>query len=303
MIKYNLIIYHDNCHDGFGAATVAYKYLLENYGKVYADSVNFHGASYGSQIPEIEGKDILILDFSYESDKMIFIQENCRSLFVIDHHKSAKERLKYLDSKNYLLSMNNAGVVLAWKYFNLGKPIPTFISYIQDRDMWWNKMKNYKKIFLAITTLEKNFNVWLKQINNFKEEKLLEIGNILLDKENKDIEILLKSVYVKKFDFNGNVYNVGYLNSKLYRSDLGHKVMLNIKNLDFAAIYYYEGGIDKTVFSLRSLSFDVSKIAENFGGGGHNCASGLSINGYHNILPNVILQNLENRNILDSIYF
>ena len=63
MNKYNLVIYHDNCNDGFGSATVAYKHLFDTYGKVYADSVKFHGAYYGSELPNIEGKDILILDF------------------------------------------------------------------------------------------------------------------------------------------------------------------------------------------------------------------------------------------------
>ena len=111
MNKYNLVIYHDNCNDGFGSAAV-YKHLFDTYGKVYADSVKFHGAYYGSELPNIEGKDILIPDFSYDADQMKYIQENSKSLFVIDHHKSANERLKYLDGQNYLLSMNNAGVVL-----------------------------------------------------------------------------------------------------------------------------------------------------------------------------------------------
>ena len=303
MNKYNLIIYHDNCNDGFGSATVAYKHLLDKYGKVYADSVKFHGAYYGSELPDVDGKDILILDFSYDADHMKYIQENSKSLFVIDHHKSANERFKYLDSKNYLLSMNNAGVVLTWKYFNLGKPIPKFLRYIEDRDMWWNKMKNFKEIFLAITTLEKRLDLWLNQINEFKENKLLEIGNILLKKENDDLETLSKSIYIRKFNFRDKIYNVGYVNSKLYRSDLGNKIMLLVKNLDFAGIYYYEGKNNKTIFSLRSLGFDVSKIAEHFGGGGHNCAAGVSIAGFCNVLPDIRIQNFENSNLTDLIYF
>ena len=150
--------------------------------------------------------------------------------------------------------------------------------------------------------MEKKFELWLNQINNFKE-KIFRNRKCLLKRENDDLEILLKSTYIRKFNFKGKIYNVGYLNSKLYRSDLGHKIMLLVKNLDFAAIYYYEGKNNKTIFSLRSLDFDVSKIAENFGGGGHNCASGLSITGFYNVLPDVKIQNFENDNLLDSIYF
>ena len=290
MNKYEVIVYHADCHDGFGAATVAYKHLIEKYGIDYANTVDFHAAHYGSKLPNIKGKHVLILDFSYDNDVMKYIQENSKSLFVIDHHKSANERFKNLNKKNYLLSMDNAAAVLTWKYFNMDKPVPKFLKYIEDRDMWWNKMENFKEIFLALTVFEKKLSLWLEQVNNFNEQYFLEIGKILLIKENDDIKTMLKSVYIKKFYINDAIFNVGYVNSKLYRSDLGNLIMLKYNFLDFAAIYYYEGKYNKTIFSLRSLGCDVSKVASHFGGGGHNEAAGLSIKGKYIELPNVILK-------------
>ena len=75
MNKYEVIVYHADCHDGFGAATVAYKHLIEKYGIDYANTVDFHAAHYGSKLPNIKGKHVLILDFSYDNDVMKYIQE------------------------------------------------------------------------------------------------------------------------------------------------------------------------------------------------------------------------------------
>ena len=41
-------------------------YIADKYGKDYASNVNFHAAHYGSKVPNIEGKDVLILDYSYD---------------------------------------------------------------------------------------------------------------------------------------------------------------------------------------------------------------------------------------------
>jgi phosphoesterase RecJ-like protein len=46
------------------------------------------------------------------------------------------------------------------------------------------------------------------------------------------------------------------------------------------AVFFRELGDGRFRVSLRSKgSIDVSEVAERFGGGGHNCASGLSLDG------------------------
>ena len=157
MHKYNIVIYHANCHDGFGSASIVYKKLKETYGEEYVNTVEFHAAKYGTVPPFIDGKDVIIVDFSYESEIMEYIQENSKSLFVIDHHKTSYERLKKINKNNYVLSMDNAGVGLTWKHFYENKDMPIFIKYLEDRDMWWNKLDYCKEVFLSISTLKKKF--------------------------------------------------------------------------------------------------------------------------------------------------
>ena len=51
----DLIIYHANCSDGFGAAYAAWKCL----GK----KATYHAAKHGSTPPDVAGKNVAILDF------------------------------------------------------------------------------------------------------------------------------------------------------------------------------------------------------------------------------------------------
>ena len=53
-----LIIYHDNCADGFGAAWTVRQALG-------GENVDFHAGHYGKPAPDVEGRDVIIVDFSY----------------------------------------------------------------------------------------------------------------------------------------------------------------------------------------------------------------------------------------------
>ena len=64
--------------------------------------------------------------------------------------------------------------------------------------------------------------------------------------------------------------------------------MQHFDDIDFSVIWNFNG--EKTRFSLRSREngTDVSKIAEMYNGGGHFCAAGCSLNGFHSNLPGII---------------
>ena len=289
---FDIIIYHANCNDGFAAATVVYKFLMEKFKTV--DSCEFIPAAYGSSVPKnIKNKRIIIVDFSYSEKEIKFMEKEATSVVIIDHHKSAIEKTKNMKKENLLLDMNNCGAVLAWKYFYGDKQIPLFLKYIEDRDMWWHKMEFSKEAFLGTTLLPKSFKLWndfLDHTNDIHMSKIIDQGKILKLKEDEDISNLLKSSYLKKLKINQNILTVAYVNSKLYRSELGHVLLEKYPKADFSASYFFNGYWNSTTFSLRSRtekSIDVSSIAELYGGGGHYCASGLNLKGINTQLPNI----------------
>jgi len=134
----NCVIYHADCTDGFGAAYSAWK-LLGNRAEYYA-------CKHGTKPPDIKGKNVVILDFSFDNKTTKRMIKSANELLVIDHHKSAMVELH--DITNTHFDMNKSGAMLAWDFFHPGKEAPKFIQYIQDRDLWKWELP-YSKEFSA----------------------------------------------------------------------------------------------------------------------------------------------------------
>ena len=134
----DLVLYHDNCNDGFGAAYAAWK-LLGNRAEYIA-------CSHGDPPPDVKGKKVVILDFSYSNQVTKKLIADAEDLWVIDHHKSAMVELHDISSTHF--DMTKSGAMLAWDFFHPGKESPKFIQYIQDRDLWKWELP-YSKEFSA----------------------------------------------------------------------------------------------------------------------------------------------------------
>ncbi|MCC4618491.1 hypothetical protein LL972_21335 [Xanthomonas campestris pv. asclepiadis] len=78
-----LVIYHSNCADGFTAAWAVHRAL----------DADFHPGVYSAPPPNVTGRDVILVDFSYPRAVMLQLQQVARSILVLDHHKSADEDL------------------------------------------------------------------------------------------------------------------------------------------------------------------------------------------------------------------
>ena len=136
--------------------------------------------------------------------------------------------------------MDNCGAILTWKYFYGDKPIPLFLKYIEDRDMWWNKMEFTKEAFLGTTLLPKSLKLWATLFDDESCMKsIIEQGKIIKLKEDDDIQNLLKSSYTAKLKIGNKTLMVGYVNSKLYRSDLGSNLLKKYEDIDLAVMFIF----------------------------------------------------------------
>jgi len=90
------VIYHANCTDGFGAAFSAWK-LLGNRAEYYP-------CTHGDKPPNVKGKNVVILDFSFDNKTTKKLIKDANNLLVIDHHKSAMVELH--DISNTIFDMN-----------------------------------------------------------------------------------------------------------------------------------------------------------------------------------------------------
>ena len=139
----DLVIYHANCPDGFGAAWAAWKLL--------GDRAQYLPASYGDPIPNVAGKNVAILDFSYSRYDIKKMIEKANSLIVLDHHKTAQENLAGIPEAQ--LDMSRSGAIVSWQFFHGSEDPPIFLRYIEDRDLWRFELEDSKAVSAALTSL------------------------------------------------------------------------------------------------------------------------------------------------------
>lgn len=274
-----LCIYHANCADGFAAAWVVRRQ--------FGADVEFHRGVYSEAPPDVRGRDVFLVDFSYKRDVLLQMLRDCASMTIIDHHKTAAAEIEALaemtqdepdtwDRLVVIFDIERSGAGLTWDYFNKGVPRPPLINHIEDRDLWRFKLPGTREIQACIFSYPYVFEDWdvlvARSDTGDGLQSMVEQGMAIERKHFKDIAELL-AVGQRRDVIAGHevpVCNLPYTLS----SDAGHAMG---KGEKFAACYMDTPA--GRVFSLRSApdGIDVSEIAKLFGGGGHKHAAGFTV--------------------------
>lgn len=281
-----LCIYHGNCADGFGAAWVVRRVLG-------AESVEFCPAQYGSAPPDVTGRDVLIVDFSYKRPALESMIAVARSVLVIDHHKTAAEDLAWMqpvtpwEVQRQLLSMNmelivpsavfdmdRSGAGLTWDYFKPGCERPRLINHIEDRDLWRFKLPGTRELHSVLMSMPYDFDAWDELSERFGQDppSVIAEGAAIDRAHLKNVHAMIE-MFAMRAVIAGHdvpVCNMPYHMA----SDAGNIMSEGEK---FAATYI--DGPKGRGYSLRSRAegLDVSEIAKLFGGGGHRNAAGFTV--------------------------
>lgn len=263
-----LCIYHGNCADGFGAAWVFKRYADREF--------DFHVGIYQDAPPDVTGRDVYLVDFSYKRSVVERMREDCNRLVLIDHHKTAIDDLAPLiESKaiEALVSLDNSGSMLAWRWFNgyHDDCLPALLRHIEDRDLWRFALARTREIQACVFSHPYDFDVW-DELMQADPQTLAAEGAAIERKHHKDIAELT-AVVTREFVIGGYTVPVANLPYTL-TSDAGH---LLAAGKPFAGCYWDTP--NGRVFSLRSQDdgIDVSEIAKQYGGGGHVHASGFRV--------------------------
>jgi uncharacterized protein len=291
--KPDVMIYHANCADGFGAAWAAWQ--------KWGDSVEFIPASYGQSPPDVLGKHVLIGDFSYKADGLASLK-GAASVVILDHHETARDDLaayqRFADKPerfkidvvasmaedlrrggylpiNAMFDMNRSGARLVWDFCFPDTEAPVLIQLIEDRDLWRFRLHHTK-----------TFGVWLR-CEPFDFARWDQIANDL-EKHDEHLRILAEGTAMQRFMDQkvaeiaalarwGNIggFDVPVCNCPpMFSSEVGHYLLQKYPEAPFAACYSDQG--KARGWSLRSADDrqSVSEVAKKFGGGGHRNAAG-----------------------------
>lgn len=258
-----LCIYHGNCADGFTSAWVVKRALGE--------VVDFHAGVYQDDPPDVEGRDVVMVDFSYKRPVLEGIRERAASVLILDHHKTAEADLKDLPGVVSVFDMGRSGARITWDYYFPNEQPPTLLLHVEDRDLWRFALRKTREIQASVFAYPYEFKVWDYLMNADLDQLAVE-GEAIERKHFKDIRELV-GVVTRRMTIGGHNVPVANLPYTL-TSDAGH---LLAKGEAFAGCYWDTPA--GRVFSLRSTDdgLDVAEIAKQYGGGGHRNASGFRL--------------------------
>ncbi len=269
-----LIIYHGRgCPDGFAAALAAWLF--------YQGEAEFLALDHGDiksvdDLPPLAGRAVYILDFSFAPAIMHAIEERAAKLVMLDHHKSAADKLSGFSCRCGVVhfDMKKSGARLAWEFFQRERALPDLVRFIEDRDIWvWQYPES--AAFLAALDMEAtSFERW-KAITNFDPvqlQKYLERGAAMDEKFHKLAADIAEGAQVLSFNgVSGLMVNA----PSPFHSAVGETLCK--RSGTFALLW----SVDKSgaiKVGLRSEpGFDCIPLAESMHGGGHAQACGFKM--------------------------
>lgn len=218
----DICIYHGNCADGFTAAWAVWKR--------FGDDVEYVPGVYGEAPPDVTGKNVVIVDFSYKRPVLEEMVKTARSILVLDHHKTAEADLtekgnpqlcmpmgdfsgdiswqRYLDNlaqdemENVgclvysLFDMERSGAGITWDFFHPTRIRPELVRYVEDRDLWRFNLHNSREINAFIFAHEYTFQNWdtLNNIMTNNVDAAASGGQAIEKKHHKDIAELVSTM-------------------------------------------------------------------------------------------------------------
>jgi hypothetical protein len=302
----HVIVYHDKCHDGITALWCARQRYPES--EAYPGQYNVP-----PDLERLRGKDVIIVDFSWKRGPMLDVSKVAKSILVLDHHKSAEAELapgdKFFalrpaaeigtlarfeanlvqdDCENAnvdgaviytVFDMERSGAGLAWDVL-VGGPRPPLVDMVEDRDLWRFAIPASRAVHAALASYPLDEATrWLLMRIGWTEEGrkgLVTEGQAILRYHDERVREAVTYARPMRFDEFDVVVPSVCLPHLAFYSDIGATLA---KNAPFAVCWYGHPTEPDAYLSLRSREggFDVSKVAERFGGGGHAAAAGFPL--------------------------
>lgn len=260
--------YYHNDADGKCAGAILKKAVNTTFLK---GPVNFIKMQYKDEVKveDIEeGEDIYILDFSFKPEVMNEVLKVTKNIVWIDHHKTAFEyEDKYTEDLIGIRSVEKSACELTWAYLFNDDP-PYGVTLIGDFDTWKFKLAKTMEFKYGLESWDHSpeSDVWDHVLDDdWDYEGMQDSGEVIIrfrDNICKDFKLF---GYETRFEgwlaFAQNLYMFG---------SLAFNELIDQYNVLISFVF---DGQNYTV-GLYSKKIDVSKIANQYGGGGHPGASG-----------------------------
>lgn len=271
-----LCIYHIADHDGKGSAAIVKS--------VYPET-ELMGLNHDMEIPydEINKHDkIIVCDFSLPLDFMFQLSQT-RDFTWIDHHVSVIDKYEKIIAEGKhkpikgIRRVGTAALMLTWEYFYPDRPLPLGIKLLGLNDVFDLRDKRVRPFEYAMQALGVNRptdKIWSELINDTLDvSEMVEKGKaILLYIRNRNYRLVRSEAFESEYQgLKCICANIPQGYSEFYDS------LDNVKDYDMMVNFFMnKKNCWNLSFYTAKDNVDVSKVAAQFGGGGHAKAAGAS---------------------------
>ena len=290
----NYIFYHEvkpgvACPDGLASAWVAKRAMPDAYcfGRTYDDAREWphHDGNHPGLPDDIfEGDTIYLVDYSISAKELQGFIEGVE-VVVIDHHKTAWDNLKDAqwelgEDVKITFDMNECGASLCWKHFFPDEPMPVFLEYVKDRDLWNHALESTAEVHAAYAKLGRTFELYEKLAPMSRQEFLdfmVPIGKPAVEERKAKTKEIASRYTLGTVAGHEQIPFVALAedgSEDWLTSDVCQSLYLSLPDAPFVACLVSSSNS----WSLRSNkdagNYDVGAVAKANGGGGHRNAAG-----------------------------
>lgn len=270
-----ICFYHAGCPDGFGAVW-SVRGVWGEHGRFVARG---HGDR--ARMDECEGALVAFVDIAPAKDELRELANVAGQVVILDHHVTARDRLasdaslvNELEAEGHLLhfDLGHSGAVLAWHHFRPDEEVPELLRYVEDQDLWNWALPDSDAVNAAIASYPREFEVW-DRLANESIHALAEQGKPILRANRMEVQRRLEHARPVAL----GTRRIEAVNASTNRSQIGHQLAQRAQYGEpWGLVYRVEGtAVYVTLYSIGDL--DVSQVALEYGGGGHENASGFHV--------------------------
>lgn len=262
----DVVFYHADCPDGFGAAWALQKFFPEAAGTRYLP------LAYGAAVPpEFDGKRLLFVDVSLPRPAFTSLSARAE-VFLLDHHASSAQELGDLPNTYFDLSRSGAG--LAWDVASAGAARPLLVDLLEDRDLHAMRLVD-TELLRALDSLPMTFDQWDGFSHSLEQDRpRIEAEATAIARYEVRLAERVAQHAVPVVQQGANGWAV---NAPAPLADAVSKILLSRPGADFSLTWFFDGALRRPSCSWRTcpgapvLAVD---LARAHGGGGHPHAAG-----------------------------
>ena len=275
------VLYHSQCADGFAAACVARRY--------YGLDAIYVPVRYDQPPPVIPPEhSVLMVDFCYPLAVMRELCDGHTWLTVLDHHESSVETCKVMTAHQSCTvrhDIRECGATLAWFYLFPGDPVPSFLEYVRDQDLWRWELPGSRAVSAAVRSYGFDFGTWLPWLADSRRVSELQGQGVHLLRLTEEL-VRRQAAEARQAVIGG--YWVPVVNASALQSEVGHALLEAHPLAPLVGVYHDQAdgrrkwslrGAGRLIVGVEGTLHPIScaVVAQMYGGGGHRDAAGFVV--------------------------